>query len=99
MELVIHSLHFNLNSKTESRLREKFGRLEKYYDRLISCHLILSHSRSGDGKNFLVEAKLELPGKRVFAEERAASFEVAAETVADALRDQVIQYKEQLQQF
>jgi ribosome-associated translation inhibitor RaiA len=46
----------------------------------------------------MIEAKLFIPGTMLFAKEEEDSFELAAKKTFDALRDQLVHYKERLQE-
>jgi ribosomal subunit interface protein len=97
MELTTRSVHVKTGKKLANSIEHKFSRLEKLYDRIIYCDVTISKEKNAQQKNCVVEAKLEMPKKVLFAKERAENFEMAIDSVVGALESQVTSYKEQLQ--
>ena len=96
MQYVIQSPRVRISDNLEITLQEKFDRLEKYFDRVIQCHLVLKKEKSGQQDYFKVEARLAVPGNDLFASEQAASFEVAAEELCLDLDRQIKKLKDKL---
>lgn len=87
MELIIQSLHLDVSQRTLDLLTRKFDKLEAVYDRISKCNVVIKKEKNKLQNNFVVEAKLFVPRKVLFAEERSANFLVAAgKTVSDLSR-------------
>ena len=72
----------------EARVREKAARLEKYFDRIISCRVIVEapHRHHRKGKLYTVRIDLTVPGRELVVT-RNNSEDHAHEDVYVALRD------------
>jgi putative sigma-54 modulation protein len=97
MELIIRSVNFNLDQKLEATLRNKFSRLQKLYQRLIICEITAIREKAAGGRDCILEGKVEMPRKTVFARESDSTFESVTDTLFDALKTQILHHKEQLQ--
>jgi putative sigma-54 modulation protein len=99
MKFTIQTPHIQkLNDETQKVVQEKFERLEKQYDRIERCNILLKKEKNAKRDNFLVEATLVVPGNDLFAKELDASFEIAAEKVCLDLERQLKKHKAKLQQ-
>jgi ribosomal subunit interface protein len=51
----------------EDRVRDRVAALEKFYDRIISCHVVLEeqHRHHHQGKIFHVRVELIVPGREI----------------------------------
>jgi putative sigma-54 modulation protein len=96
MQYVIQSPHLKVSDKIQRTIQRRFERFEKLFDRVEQCHVLLKKDKNGKQENFIVEAKLAVPGKDLFAREQAVSFEVAAENVCLDLESQIKKRKEKL---
>lgn len=98
MQVDMHSVHFDADTKLTEHIKEKLQKLELYHDRIISSDVFLRLSHDSDEReNKVVEIKLSVRGKELFAKKQSKSFEEAADTVIEALRKQLIKYKEKVQ--
>lgn len=97
MELIIRSVNFNLDQKLEATLRNKFSRLQKLYQRIIVCEIMAIKENAADGRDCILEGKVEMPRKAIFARESDTTFEAVTDRLFDALKTQILHHKEQLQ--
>ena len=92
MKLQVHSIHFDADRKLIDFIQRKLDKLETFYDRLVDGEVFLKLNNEGvDNKT--VEIKLRVPGNRLFAIEKARSFEAATDMAANALRMQLKKFK------
>ncbi len=99
MKFNIQTPHIQkLNEITQKAVQEKFERLEKQYDRIERCNILLKKEKNAKRDNYLVEATLVVPGNDLFAKELADSFEIAAESVCQDLERQLKKHKAKLHQ-
>ncbi len=96
MKTVVQSPHIKLGTRIQRVVQKKFDRLEKLFDRIESCSILLKTERNGKQENFIVEAKLAVPGNDLFARDHAESFEIAAEKVSLELESQLKKHKAKL---
>ncbi len=99
MNLKIHSIHFNTDSKLEEFIAEKFQKVERFGNRIIDAQVILKldHNK-GSVRDKIAEIRLQLPGKTLYAEERSKAFEESVELATDSIVRQVKKHKEKIQQ-
>jgi putative sigma-54 modulation protein len=89
MQVKIHSVHFDADKALLSFIESKLQKLTTFNDSLISSEVFLRIEK-GDGKeNKLVEIKLHVPGKELFAKRNSTTFESATDEVTEALRRQI----------
>ena len=99
MQIQIQSIHFNANEKLLNDTTEKLSKLEKLYDRIEKCNVILKEEKNREKKKFMVEVRLAVPKEDLFASEQAESFERALDKVSDDLKKQIIRHKEKMKMF
>lgn len=93
MEVKLNAVHFSADQKLVNFINERVTKLETFYDKIISAEATLK-IEEGEGKeNKLVEIRLAVPGKDVFAKKMGKSFEEATDNVVEALRRQIKKHK------
>lgn len=93
MEVNIQSVHFDADIKLIEFIKEKVGKLNLFFDQIIGSEVILRVSKSDIKENKLVEIKLMIPGKDLFAKKTNKSFEAATDEAVEALRKQLVKHK------
>ena len=89
MQVQIHSIHFDADKALLAFIESKLQKLTVFNNTIISSEVFLRVEK-GDGKeNKLVEVKLHIPGKELFAKKNSLSFEAAVDEVVEALRRQI----------
>jgi len=98
MNVKIHSIHFDTDSKLEALIKEKLQKAERFVNQIIDTQVFLKldHNK-GSVKDKIAEIKLQLPGKTLYAEERSKSFEESIEFAVDSIVRQVKKHKEKIQ--
>jgi putative sigma-54 modulation protein len=92
MKLQVHSIHFDADRKLINFIQKKLNKLETFYDRMVDGEVFLRLNNEGI-ENKTVEIKLRVPGTKLFAIEKAKSFEEATGLAAEALRNQLKKFK------
>lgn len=92
MKVQVHSIHFDADRKLISYIQKKLDKLETFYDRMVDSEVFLRLNNEGI-ENKTVEIKLRVPGSRLFATEKARSFEEATGLATEALRNQLKKFK------
>ena len=94
MEIQIQAIHFNADEKLEAFLKEKLNKLSQFYDNILGAEVFLKIDKAKTNGNKVVDIRLNIPGKDVFAAKQADSFEKAGDEAVEALRKQIIKHKE-----
>ena len=96
MQKQISTIHFKADKDLLSYLDLKIEKLSLFSQNITSCEVYLKLDKDDQHENKLVEMKLHIPGKELFAKKKSASFEESATHVVDALKKQLIKEKEKL---
>ena len=90
MDIQIHSIHFDADRELLDFIKSKLNKLVTFNDAIISADVFLRIEKNDERENKLVDIKLHVPGKELFAKKHAISFEAAVDEVTEALRRQVV---------
>ena len=90
MNIQIHSIHFDADRDLISFVKSKLTKLITFNDAIISADVFLRIEKNDDRENKVVDIKLHVPGKDLFAKKHSSTFEAAVDEVAEALRRQVL---------
>ena len=90
MNVNVHSIHFDADTKLVGFIRERLQKLSLFHDRILSSEVFLRLEHDGeDRRNKVVEVKMAVPGRELFAKRQSKSFEEATDQVAEAIRRQL----------
>lgn len=84
----------------EARVRRQAAKLDQFYDRIMSCHVVIEapHKYHHKGKLYRIRIEVSLPGEKlVFS--RVPDEEHAHEDVYVAIRDAFDAMRRQLEDF
>ncbi|HXH19125.1 MAG TPA: ribosome-associated translation inhibitor RaiA [Chitinophagales bacterium] len=98
MQIQIQSIHWEADEALRKAVTEKLSRLEKFYDRIEKCNVILKKEKNARQKSYVAEVRLAVPKQDLFASERAESFEGALELIMADLKKQLIRHKDKLKE-
>lgn len=93
MEVNIQSVHFDADIKLINFIKDKLGKLNQFYDSIVGSEVILRTEKSDTKENKIVEIKIMIPGKELFAKKQNKSFEAATDEAVEALRRQLVKHK------
>ncbi len=94
MKLQMQSVHFDADRKLLTFIQQKADKLDTFYGRIISGDVTLRLEKDEAKANKVFEITVSIPGNRLFAREKAASFEAAADMAVEAMRRQLKRHKE-----
>jgi putative sigma-54 modulation protein len=97
MDVKTQSVNFDADKELISFVEIKVGKLKQYFDNIVGVESFLKVEKSDSFGNKIVEIKVLLPGKELFVKKQSKSFEEAVDESVEALRRQVVKYKEKLQ--
>ena len=93
MQLIVESPRVQVNSTLQQMIVHKTLSLEKLYNRITKCVVVLRKEKNDQAQWCRVDTKLAVPKKQLFASERADSFEAALQMVIEDLQRQLRKYK------
>jgi len=94
--ITIQSIGFVADVKLEDFIRLKLEKLEKFNEGIIGMEVFLRLEKSDTLDNKVVEVNVSISGNDFFARKSSRTFEESTDMVADALRRQLVRYKEKL---
>jgi len=96
MNIKISSVHFKVDGKLESFIKEKVQKMQSIYEGIIGSEVILKLENTENRDNKMVEIRLIVRGYDLFAKKQAKSFEEATDQAMEALKKQLIKHKEKI---
>ncbi|HEY0031038.1 MAG TPA: ribosome-associated translation inhibitor RaiA [Bacteroidia bacterium] len=93
MEIIIQSLHFTAGQQITDYTREKVNKLLHFYSRVEKVNVVLKFETRDKPENKVCEVRLSIPGKDLFAESIAETFEEAINETVEALEQQIKKMK------
>ncbi|GAB2624997.1 ribosome hibernation-promoting factor, HPF/YfiA family [Belliella aquatica] len=96
MKLQMHSIHFDADRKLTDFIQRKADKLDTFYDRIIDGEVFMRLDKNEKNANKIIEIKLNVPGKQLFAKNQSDSFEGAADEAVEGLRRQIKKFKEKV---
>jgi putative sigma-54 modulation protein len=97
MNVNVHSIHFDADSKLVGFIKEKLGKLTQFHDSILNGEVFLRLNKDTDQReNKVVEIRLAVPGRDLFAKRHSKSFEDATDQAVEALRRQAERKKTRL---
>lgn len=94
MNITIQSVRFTASAQLEEFIQQKVGKLDQFFDGIVSAEVILKLDKSDSSENKVAEISLNVPGDELFAKKQSKTFEEAVDLSVDALRKQLIKWKE-----
>ena len=96
MDIRINSVHFDASSKLEEFVTNKVQKLLSKNENITGAEVFLRLEKNQNTENKVSEIKLLVPKTELFARKQAKTFEEATDLTVEALRRQLIRYKETL---
>jgi len=94
MDIKIHSIHFDADTKLIDFVNGKVKKFVQLYDNIIEAEVFLRLDKDQSLENKVTEIKLSIPGNDLFAKKRSKSFEESTDNVVNALKRQLKKTKE-----
>jgi putative sigma-54 modulation protein len=93
MNIKIHSVHFDADSKLLSFIEERVNKLNQFDDKIIGAEVFLRLDKNQNTDNKVTEVRLSISGNDLFAKKQCKSFEEATDQTIEALRRQLTKQK------
>lgn len=97
MKINIQTVSFYASDKLNDFTIVKVNKLSQYTDRIIQADVVLKLDKSDTRENKVCEIRLSIPGNDLFASKQQASFEDAVLRTVEALKHQLVAWKEKTQ--
>lgn len=94
MKIKIQSPSFHPSDKLIDFTNDKIEKLFQHSSRIMEASVVLKVDKSDDRSNKFCEIRLSIPGNDLFVSRQCVSFEEAVLTAVDALKQQLISWKE-----
>ena len=96
MQVKVHSIQFSADQQLVDFINQKVNKLNLFFGNIVDSEVFLKIITPNSNNNKLVEIKINVPGKELFAKKKSKSFEEAIVDAVDALRIQITKHKEKL---
>lgn len=97
MNVKIHSVKFDADSKLLTFIEDKVNKLDQFYDEIIGVEIFLRLDKDTvDRENKIVEIKLDVAKNPLFSKKQCKTFEEATDLSVEAMRKQIIKHKEKI---
>ncbi|MDD7724623.1 MAG: ribosome-associated translation inhibitor RaiA [Bacteroidales bacterium] len=94
MKLTVQSLHFDASQQLKDFADQKVSKLDRFFDGIISAEVVLSLDKAENTENKVSKITLAVPNDTLVAEKQCKSFEEGIDLACEALRKQLLKYKE-----
>lgn len=94
MRVNTEAIGFKADQKLLNFIEKKTSKLDRFYEQIIDAEVILKLENSGQIRGKIAEIKINVPGETLFAKNVHRKFESAVDESVEALRRQLIKYKE-----
>ena len=94
MKTRISARHFELTPELKDLAEENFASLERYYNNIVSVHLILDVEKHRK----MAETQIKVYGQTISSTEESGDMYASIEAVFDKAREQLKKYKGKLKQ-
>ena len=94
MNIQIQSINFVADQQLKDFINKKINKLISIQDRIINADIYLKVDKPESHDNKIVEIKLHSSDGGFFAKKQSNSFEESVDLVSQALRKQIIKYKQ-----
>ncbi len=96
MKVKVHAVNFTVDKKLTDFIHLRMGKLEKYYDKIVSSDVFLKVEKTSEKENKIVEVKIHVPGDDLLVKKQCKTFEEAVEISAESLERLLVKRKEKV---
>ena len=97
MNVVIHQVHFDASENLVEFINRKLTKLETFFDRIVEAEVFLKVETKQNIKDKIVEIKLHVPGKTLFATKTSKTFEESTDLALHTIAGQLKKQKSKIQ--
>ena len=96
MKVNVHAVNFTVDKKLVDFVQDRMDKLEKYYDKVVSCDVFFKVEKTSEKENKIAEIKIHVPGDEFIVKKQCKTFEEATEQAAESLERLLIKRKEKV---
>ena len=96
MKVNVNPVNFTVDKKLVNFIEERVGKLEKFYDKVVTADVFLKVEKTSEKENKIVELKIHVPGDDFMVKKQCKTFEEAIEISAESLERLLIKRKEKI---
>jgi putative sigma-54 modulation protein len=96
MKVNVHAVNFAVDRKLVDFVQERMDKLEKYYDKVVTCDVFFKVEKTSEKENKIAEIKIHVPGDEFIVKKQCKTFEEATEQSAESLERLLIKRKEKM---
>ncbi len=96
MRVYTESVAFKADQKLIEYVERKLVKMDQFFDRIIDAHVVLKLENAGQVRDKIAEVRINVPGNILIAKESRKTFEASVASAVEALRRQLIRYKEKV---
>jgi putative sigma-54 modulation protein len=96
MKADIQAINFSADKKLVTLVENKMTKLGTFYDNILDANVNLKLEKSDVKENKHAEVKISVHGNELFSKKQSNSFEDAFDQAFEAVKSQLIRYKEKL---
>ncbi len=96
MKVNAQSVNFNADVKLIRFVQDRLGKMETFYDKIVSSDVYLKVENTSAKENKIVEIKVNVPKDNLVVKKQCKSFEEAIDAACISLERQLIKMKEKL---
>lgn len=96
MKVNAQSVNFNADEELIQFVQSRLGKLETFYDKVISSDVYLKVQKTSSKENKIVEIKLRVPRNNYVVKKQCKSFEEAVDSACSSLERKLIKRKEKM---
>ena len=85
MKVSVHAVNFNVDKKLVDFTDERVGKLEKFYDKIISADVFMKVEQTSEKENKVVETKVIVPGDEFIVKKTCKTFEEGIDLSIESL--------------
>ncbi|MFZ4671883.1 MAG: ribosome hibernation-promoting factor, HPF/YfiA family [Flavobacterium sp.] len=93
MKINVHAVNFAVDKKLVDFIQERVGKLEKFYDKIVSSDIFLKVDNTSAKENKIVEVKIHVPGDDFMVKKQCKTFEEAVELSSESLERLLLKRK------
>lgn len=94
MKITVNSMGLTPHAPLQEFLDKKLGKLDTFYDKIMSCDVYLKVENSSEKENKTAEVKLNVPGDDIVVKKTSASFEESIDLCYEVAKKLLIKKKE-----
>jgi putative sigma-54 modulation protein len=89
----VEAVHFSVDKKLSEFIEGRVQKLQQFFDNIVHVDVTLKVDKKESHDNKIVEIKVQVPGKDLFAKKQSNTFEASTDEAFEALKRQVDKHK------